>query len=167
MFDLEEIGRLPVAEDNCAIAVRTLAAGTGIRTGDGTEFALSHTLLEGHRFAVRTIPEGAPLLSWGKTFGRALRDITAGEYVCNAGVLEALRDRPLDFDLPDKPNFADDLTPYQFDAGRFQPAPALPHKPSGATFMGIRRPGGRGVGTRNMDPAVGNECARERLCAAA
>ena len=63
-----------------------LAAGLAIAGPNMTQFTLSHTILEGHRFAVRPIPEGAPLLSWGKTFGRALRDIMPGEYVCNAGV---------------------------------------------------------------------------------
>ena len=155
MIKFQEIGRLPAAEDNCAIAIRTLSAGTAIAGPDNTQFTLSHTILEGHRFAVRAIPAGAPLLSWGMTFGRALRDIAPGEYVCNAGVLKELGGRPLDFELPDAPNFADDLTPYQFDADRFQPAPALPYKPPAQPFMGFRRPGNRGVGTRNMVVLLG------------
>ena len=75
MIKFQEIGRLPAAEDNCAIAIRTLSAGTAIAGPDNTQFTLSHTILEGHRFAVRAIPAGAPLLSWGMTFGRALHDI--------------------------------------------------------------------------------------------
>ena len=155
MFELHEIGRLPAAEDNCAIAIRTLAAGTGIVGGNGVHFTLSHTVLEGHRFAVRTISAGAPLLSWGMTFGRALRDIAPGEYVCNAGVLEALIGRQLDFDLPAAPNFADDFTATHFDAEQFEPASSLPHKPLSDAFMGIRRSGKRGVGTRNMVVLLG------------
>ena len=73
MFEFEEIGRLPAAEDNCAIAIRTLAAGTKIVGPSGGRLTLSHSVLEGHRFAVRTILSGASLLSWGMTFGRALR----------------------------------------------------------------------------------------------
>ena len=155
MIDLQEIGRLPLPGDNCAIAIHTLAAGTEISGREGRWFTLNYTVLEGHRFAVRPIDMGSPLLSWGKTFGRALRDIVPGEYVCNAGVLESLGQRMLDFTLPSEPNFADDFTPYQFNADQFKPAPALPHKPSTRTFMGIRRPGGRGVGTRNMIVLLG------------
>ena len=155
MFDLQEIGRLPLPGDNCAIAIRTLASGTEIAGPDGFQFTLSHTVLEGHRFAVRPITMSSPLLSWGMTFGRALRDIVPGEYVYNAGVLESLRQRPLDFALPSEPNFADDFTPYQFNADQFRPAPALPHKPSTRSFMGIRRSGDRGVGTRNMIVLLG------------
>ncbi len=155
MSDFYEIGRLPAAEDNCAIAIMRLDAGTAVAGPDEAQYALSHTILEGHRFAVRPIPAGAPLLSWGKTFGRALRDIAPGEYVSNAGVLAELGSRRLEFDLPREPNFADDLTPYQFDAARFQPAPPLPPLSSPFTFMGYRRPGERGVGTRNMVVLVG------------
>ncbi len=154
MIDFQKIGRLPAAGDNCAIAIRTLAAGTEI-AGPNSQFALSHTVLEGHRFAVRAIPQGDPLLSWGMIFGRALRDIAPGEYVCNAGVLKELSGRSPVFDLPAAPNFADDLTTVHFETSQFQPAPALPHEPSGHTFMGVQRPGKRGVGTRNMVVLLG------------
>ncbi len=40
-----------------------------------------------------------------------MRDITPGEYVCNAGILDALRLRKLDFELPAEPNFYDDIRP--------------------------------------------------------
>ena len=154
MIAFKEIGRLPAAGDNCAVATRTLAAGTEIEK-EGRRFILSHTTLMGHRFAVRAIPTGAPLLSWGMTFGRALQDIAPGEYVCNAGLLEELSGRPLDFDLAEAPNFVDARDPYHFDAARFRPAPALPHAASAHTFMGLSRPGKRGVGTRNMVVLLG------------
>ena len=57
MPQLYEIGRLPDPIDNCAIAIRDLEAGTMIQSGDNA-FSLSHTVLEGHRFATRTIPQG-------------------------------------------------------------------------------------------------------------
>ena len=155
MIAFQTIGRLPSVDDNCAIAVKRLDVGTAIAGPDNAQYTLCQTILEGHRFAVRPIPAGTPLLSWGKTFGRALRDIARGEYVCNAGVLAELGSRHLDFDLPREPNFADDLTPYQFDAARFQPAPTLPLLSCPFTFMGHRRPGERGVGTRNMVVLLG------------
>ncbi len=57
--------------------------------------------------------------------------------------------------MPDTPNFVDDLATYQFDAEQFQPAPALPRVSDARTFMGIPRPGRRGVGTRNMIVLLG------------
>ncbi len=48
MHELTEIGRLPAAGDNCAIAISTLAVGTAVTYGNAT-FTLAHTLLEGRR----------------------------------------------------------------------------------------------------------------------
>jgi hypothetical protein len=52
-----------------------------------------HTVLEGHRFAVEEIRRGADLLSWGLPFGRALVDISPGDYACNEKILRVLRER--------------------------------------------------------------------------
>jgi altronate dehydratase len=154
MIALHKIGRLPAAEDNCAITTRTLAAGTAVRTRR-THFTLSHTILEGHRFAVRSIPAGAPLLSWNMPFGRALHEIAPGEYVCNEAMLNALSNRALDFELPVSANFADDCAVYRFDPDQFLPALSLPREPGAHTFMGLPRPGKRGVGTRNTIVLLG------------
>ena len=118
-----------------------------MRGRDGS-FSLSHTVMEGHRFAVAPIPRGVALLSWGLPFGAALGDIAPGEYVCNAGMLEALRGRRIDFALPREANFADRITPYQLDEAAFRPAPALPLAAEARTFRGFDR-GARGAGTRN------------------
>ena len=85
---LDHVGRLPSPEDNVAIAIRQLEPGTVIEL-DGDVRTLAHTVLEGHRFAVRPIAPGEPLLSWGMPFGHALTPITAGDYVCNESILEA------------------------------------------------------------------------------
>ena len=82
---LHEIARLPAPEDNCAIAIRDLPASTIVAT-DAGQYSLSHTVLEGHRFAVRAIKRGDMLTSWGQRFGVATRDIRPGEYVMNEGV---------------------------------------------------------------------------------
>ncbi|MCB0037624.1 MAG: hypothetical protein KDE51_26515, partial [Anaerolineales bacterium] len=154
MMNLEQIGRVPTTGDNCAIATRILTAGTAVQTPT-TTFNLSHNILEGHRFAIEPIAAGEPLLSWGMPFGRALRDIAPGEYICNERVLNALSGRALDFELPAAPNFEDDLAVYQFDRQTFKPAPPLPQRPDPRTFMGYQRSGGRGVGTRNMIVLLG------------
>jgi altronate dehydratase len=149
MIELEEIGRLPAPGDNSAIASRTLAAGTAVHY-DGGRFILSHTVLEGHRFAVRPITAGQPLLSWGYPFGKALTAIAPGDYLCNEAVLVELWSRALELVLPAAPNFADYAAPYTFDAAHFQPAAPLSRYPEALTFQGYPRAGGRGTGTRNI-----------------
>ena len=61
IYMFAEVGRLPAAGDNVAIAVRRLEAGTLVQY-DKRPFTLSHTLLEGHRFAVEPIASNEPLL---------------------------------------------------------------------------------------------------------
>ena len=154
MFHLQEIGRLPDPSDNCAIAIRDLAGGTEILSGGGA-MTLSHTVLEGHRFAIQPIPQGVELTSWGQRFGVATRDIAPGEYVMNEGVLVELARRNLDFALPAAPNFDNQITPFEFDAGGFSPAAPLPLYSDMRYFQGYPRAGGRGVGTRNMIVILG------------
>lgn len=154
-LDLGEVGRLPAPLDNTAIAVRKLEAGLGLRYA-GQKFTLSHSVLEGHRFAVRHIATGEPLLSWGLPFGVALRDIAPGEYVANAKMLPVLRQRNVGFEIPDYPNFADQkLEPYQLDEQNLVPGDPLPPSDQQLYFDGYRRPGARGVGTRNYIVILG------------
>ncbi len=153
-FDFAQVGRLPLPGDNVAIAVQRLEAGSQIRHGDGL-FSLNHTVMEGHRFAVEEIARGDKLLSWGLPFGRALHTIEPGNYVCNAGMLEALRGRSIDFALPPSANFADYIEPYVLDSSAFFPGRALTPHGDERTFMGYKRPGGRGVGTRNYIAVLG------------
>ena len=151
---LNEVGRLPVPADNCAIAIRDLKAGLPITAGDAS-FSLSHHVLEGHRFAVRAIGRGERLTSWGQRFGVALRDIEPGEYVINQAVQVELARRELDFAIPRQPNFDNMISAYEFDESAFQPAPPLEPYSGMRTFDGYPRTGGRGVGTRNMIVVLG------------
>ncbi|HXV44388.1 MAG TPA: UxaA family hydrolase, partial [Anaerolineae bacterium] len=143
-----QIARIPLPGDNVAIATTRLEAGTSIRADDG-QFTLTYTVLEGHRFARQAIPAGAALLSWGLPFGVALRDIEPGSYVCNTGMLEALRGRQIDIELPAAPNFEDKIAPYVLDEKSFQPAQQVSLNDQACTFQGYRRGPQRGVGTRN------------------
>ncbi|MCL4267723.1 MAG: UxaA family hydrolase [Anaerolineae bacterium] len=154
MHELTEIGRLPAAGDNCAIAIRTLAAGTAVAWGQ-TTFTLAHTILEGHRFALQPIAAGAPLLSWGFPFGVARKPIAPGDYLCNEAVLAELNGRTLPFALPTAPNFTDQAAVYTFDETNFAPATPLPRSAEARTFQGYPRDGGRGVGTRNQIVLLG------------
>ena len=151
---LADISRLPNPEDNCAIAVQRLEAGTELLSEAGS-FLLSHTVLEGHRFAIKLIEVGAELTSWGLPFGRAVRPLKAGDYVSNETMLTALRARHVGFAVPESPNFVDYFQPYQLDESSFCPAEqmALYEKPR--TFEGYTRIGGRGAGTRNHVVVLG------------
>ena len=153
-LNFHSAGRLPSPGDNVAIAIRQLEAGTVIEF-DGAPRMLAQTILEGHRFAICSIAPGEPLLSWGLPFGHALTPIAAGDYVCNQSILEALAVRRLEFKLPDKPNFADHLEPFALNEASFKPAPPVEPVARPCTFAGYRRPGARGVGTRNYIVILG------------
>jgi altronate dehydratase len=149
----DQVGRLPLPGDNVAIAVSRLEAGSHIAYGD-TSFTLSHTVMEGHRFAVGPIEAGQTLLSWELPFGVALRAIEAGEYVCNEGILEALGQRQLDFPLPQTANFEDRIQVYEVNESNFTPGDQVEVYADTGTFMGFDR-GKRGVGTRNVAIVLG------------
>ena len=145
----DQVGRVPAPGDNVAIATRRLEAGTVINRGQ-REWPLSHTVLEGHRFALQPIAAGEPLLSWGLPFGFAVRDLAPGDYVCNEKILQVLAERDIDFALPEQANFRDHMEAYEFQATGFQPGEQVPLVRTRATFRGYRRAGSRGVGTRNF-----------------
>ena len=145
----ESAARLPTPGDNVAIAVKRLEAGTVIAHA-GETFTLPHTVMEGHRFVFAPIAAGTSLLSWGLPFGRALRALAPGEYVCNASILAVLAEREIDFALPAAPNFEDHIETCTLDAARFRPGEQVPVLAAPATFEGYPRSGGRGVGTRNF-----------------
>jgi len=144
----DAIGRIPAPGDNVAIATRNLQAGTRFAFA-GKVHTLKSSLLEGQRFATEAIDEGQALLSWGLPFGRALRSIEPGEYLCNSGVLEALNLRHPDFELPPAPNFRDHTEEYELDETGFVPGRQIDLAEQAVCFDGFLRPGGRGVGTRN------------------
>ncbi len=113
-------------------------------------FWIAHTVLEGHRFAFESIGAGEPLLSWGLPFGHTTRDVTPGEYICNARILRALAERDIDFELPPEHNFDDHSAVFDLDPSTVQPGVQVPPVDLPGTFAGYERGGGRGVGTRNF-----------------
>jgi altronate dehydratase len=153
-YSLHEVARLPIPTDNVAIVTQKLAAGSEIIDGE-RRYTLSHTMLEGHRFAVAPIAAGEPLLSWGLPFGYATLPIFPGDYVANEAMLEALGGRAIDFALPTSPNFEDHIEPYDFDESAWQPTEQVSRYPTERTFEGYRRRDGRGVGTRNYIVLLG------------
>ena len=153
-YDFQEVGRLPASNDNVAIATRQVNAGAEINY-NGHSFIISHTILEGHRFAIQAIPEGESLLSWGLPFGIAIANLAPGDYACNQKILDALAIRDIDFALPSRPNFKDQIDPYILDKDTFQPGAQVPRYDYDRSFLGYQRAGGRGVGTRNYIVVLG------------
>ena len=153
-YDFTEVARMPAPDDNVGIATQTLERGTHIRH-NGQQFELSHTILEGHRFAIQSISEAEPLLSWGLPFGYATRAIVPGDYVCNQKMIDSLSIRNLPFVLPEAPNFSDKMAPYELDEAEFRPGKQAPRHTNERNFLGYRRSGNRGVGTRNYIVVMG------------
>ena len=148
------VARLPSPSDNVGIATQTLESGTRIRH-NGQQFELSHTILEGHRFAIQPISETEPLLSWGLPFGFATHPISPGDYVCNQKMIDSLSIRNLPFELPKTPNFSDKMAPYELDEAEFRSGKQVPRHANERPFLGYQRPGNRGVGTRNYIVVMG------------
>ena len=148
---LPAVARLADPVDNVAIALSTLSAGRPIEHGGpgrNPRFALPHPVLEGHRFAVTRIRRGQELLSWGYPFGRALRDIDPGDWIRNAGMIEALAQRDLPLALPADANFEDQPLAQSARLDEVAPAAPLAATPRDLRFAGYDR-GERGFGTRN------------------
>ncbi|MBP7142476.1 MAG: UxaA family hydrolase [Opitutaceae bacterium] len=150
----QTLARLAFPNDNVAIATRRIEAGCVIVL-DGRELTLTHTVLEGHRFATRYIAAGENLLSWGLPFGRAIRIMEPGEYVCNELMIRALKCREVAMEIPTRANFEDRIEPYALDEERFVPGPPVGLHGERRSFMGYRRDGARGVGTRNTVVILG------------
>jgi len=149
-----DVARFPLPGDNVAIATRRLEAGDTIRIEDRI-LALNYTVQEGHRFAAVPIREGDSLLSWRLPFGHALRTIEPGEYVCNQVTIDAFTHRNVDFALPAKPNFGEQIVPYRFDEAAFHPTGPTERSEDKLYFEGYRRSSARGVGTRNTIVILG------------
>lgn len=114
--------------DDVAVARETLS-DVLLTTPDGMTIPIRGEIPFGHKFALRFIPQDAPVRKYGQIIGFATQEIPIGAHVHvhNLGVREFARDyrfaqeaKPIDFYPPDKIR----------------------------TFMGYLRPDGR-VGTRN------------------
>ena len=71
-------------KDNVATALRQLEKGTsvGMQTGDSrVSVVLSQAIPFGHKFALRTIEKGEPVIKYGEVIGLATTKINKGEHV--------------------------------------------------------------------------------------
>ena len=120
--------------DSVAVALRPLPEGMPVDVGGG--FALREEIPQGHKFAVRDIRAGEPVVKYGNPIGTATADIPRGGWVHAHNLKTGLGD----------------LLDYSYHKTG-APLPPLPPR----TFMGYRRADGR-VGVRNeiwIVPTVG------------
>lgn len=70
-------------KDNVATALRQLEQGTSIQVeiGDNAlEITLSQTIPLGHKFALRDVERGEPIIKYGEVIGLAVTTIKKGEH---------------------------------------------------------------------------------------
>jgi altronate hydrolase len=67
-------------QDNIAVCRKPIPAGTDI-TFDGGTVRVASAVKMGHKFAVRPVKEGDPVLKYGQVIGFAGRNIAPGEHV--------------------------------------------------------------------------------------
>jgi altronate dehydratase len=139
---------LPASGDNAAIATRRIEPGESFPL-DGAIIRIQGSVLEGHRVAARPIAAGELILSWGLPFGRALRAIAPGEYLCNARILEILKERHVDFQFSAQANFENYRLPFKLDERTFRAGEQSPLYNESQYFDGYLRSSERGAGTRN------------------
>jgi len=115
--------------DNVAVALTTLDVGAETPQGVKT----LKRVPRGHKFAVKTVAAGAPIVKFGQIIGFARQAIAAGDWVHehNLGVGESHGAFERDY------AFGEGVVPTQFVKPEEQ-----------ATFEGFRRANGK-VGTRN------------------
>jgi altronate hydrolase len=122
------------AADNVAVAVCALAAGCDVAV-DGRRVTLGEDVAAGHKFALRALEPGEPVVKFGFPIGEATAAIAPGAWV-HSHNLKTCLDGVVDY--------------------RYEPA-SRPRSPSPfgrggqgvrPTFSGYRRANGR-VGTRN------------------
>lgn len=124
-------------EDDVAIAKEKLAAGTVLRL-NGAAIQLRQDVPPGHKIALRSLQQDAPVRRYGQVIGFATDDIKPGDWVHshNLGMGKA-NGTHAQGGLKVEYEFCTEVKPVDY-----VPAEQM------RTFMGFRRPDGR-VGTRN------------------
>ena len=121
--------------DNVAVALKPLASGTTVTTGDQT-ITLISDIPQGHKFALTDIAEGASVIKYGCAIGLAKEAILKGSWIHTHNLKTGLGD----------------LLTYSYKKQDTTVAPAEER-----FFQGYRRPNGK-VGVRNeiwIIPTVG------------
>ena len=128
--------------DNVAVALQPLAKGTVIKL-DNSTLTLTEEIMQGHKFALKSLKPGDSIIKYGNPIGRATAEIPAGSWIHTHNLKTGLGD----------------LLTYTYN----KTITELPHREP-KFFQGYRRKNG-GVGVRNeiwIIPTVGcvNSIAR-------
>jgi altronate hydrolase len=115
-------------QDPVGIAKQDLQPGTSVSLPEGGALTVRELIPAGHKLALVDIPAGGEVLRYGYPIGRAADFIPAGSWVHSHNLVLG--------EIPGPGEYTFQLV-----------APAQP-APSGRTFAGYARPGGR-AGTRN------------------
>ena len=78
-------------DDNVAVALAPLSAGTYI-TLDGCTLTLAEDIPQGHKFALKDIPEGAAVIKYGYPIGNASENIHPGSWIHTHNIRTGLGD---------------------------------------------------------------------------
>ena len=78
-------------EDNVAMSLSDFSKGNVVQI-DGSDIVLKDAVEYGHKFALKDIRAGEPIIKYAETIGVASRDISAGEHV-HVHNLKSLRAR--------------------------------------------------------------------------
>ncbi|MCC7353662.1 MAG: altronate dehydratase [Anaerolineae bacterium] len=127
-------------DDDVALAAKNLAAGQMVYV-DGRAVTLRQPIPFGHKFAIRSIPRGQPVLKYGQPIGRAVADIAIGQHA-HVHNVESLRGRG-DWEAGSE---APVVMVANNHAHHLQSADV--GEPPTTTFLGYRRQDGR-AGVRN------------------
>lgn len=122
-------------DDNVAVALRPIAGGEHLTIGT-YQLTIREEIPQGHKFALKDIEQGAPVIKYGFCIGNAREKIEAGGWVHVHNIKTALGD----------------LLTYQYE-----PVTSSLRESAPAYFDGFRRQNGK-VGVRNeiwIIPTVG------------
>lgn len=123
------------SEDNVAVALKPLAAGTSIEVGN-TAVTLLEDIPQGHKFSLTDIPAGSSVMKYGCAIGVAKENIATGAWIHTHNLKTGLGD----------------LLTYSYNKQDINL-----DQTGDRTFMGYKRPNGK-VGVRNeiwIIPTVG------------
>lgn len=122
--------------DIVAVALQELPEGLEIRTEEGPSFALREAIPRGHKFSLRTIEAGEPVIKYGMPIALAKEKIEQGRHVHTHNIKTGLGE----------------ILEYRYEPLAIE-EPRREHR----SFMGYKRPDGR-TGVRNeiwIIPTVG------------
>ena len=66
--------------DNVAVALQPLAKGTVIKL-DNPTLTLTEEIMQGHKFALKSLKPGDSIIKYGNPIGRATAEIPAGSWI--------------------------------------------------------------------------------------